>query len=262
VPPRRSVLAFIALVFLLSVPFWTLGAMTGLMLPLGLPVAALTFVCPGVAAVILARRREGPDGVRRLLRRVLDRGRAVPRRWYLVAVVAPPALVLLERALVLPAAGLAVPAWHAPLAAVPVLVVVFFVSAAFEEAGWTGYAADPAQERFGALGAALVLGVVWAVWHLVPLLQAGHPADWMVWWFVGTVAVRVPLMWVYNHGSSVLATVLFHCMLNVSGYNYGPTYSLATVAVTLVLLSAALAFLWGPRTLARFRYAAAAPATD
>lgn len=259
-PPRRSVLTFLALVFLLSVPFWAVGAMTDLMLPLGLPVAALAFVCPGLAAAILAYRHEGPDGVRRLVRRVLDRGRAVPRRWYVVSVVAPLALVLLQRAVVLPVAGLPVPPLHAPLAAIPVLVVLFFVAAAFEEAGWTGYAADPLQERFGALVAGLLLGVVWAAWHLVPLLQAGHAADWMVWWVVGTVAVRVPMMWIYNHGSSVLGTVLFHCMLNVSGYNYGPSYSLAAVAVTIVVLSAAIAYLWGPRTLARYRYAAG-PAT-
>jgi membrane protease YdiL (CAAX protease family) len=120
-----------------------------------------------------------------------------------------------------------------------------------------GFAADPLQDRFGALAASLVLGVVWAAWHLVPLFQAGHLPVWIAWWFVSTVAVRVLYFWIYNNGSSVLAAVLFHCMLNVSGFNFGPTHVLATVGLLVVLSSAAVTFLWGPRSLSQYRYARA-----
>jgi uncharacterized protein len=52
---RRSPLKFFALIFALSVPFWLVGAMydQGLPLPINLPVAALMFVCPFIAAIIL-----------------------------------------------------------------------------------------------------------------------------------------------------------------------------------------------------------------
>jgi hypothetical protein len=46
----------------------------------------------------------------------------------------------------------------------------------------------------------------------------------------------------YNNGSSVLAAVLFHCMLNVSGFNYGPTYSLVTVDIILMVAAATTRF--------------------
>ena len=47
-PPSRSPLAFILLVFALTLPFLAIGAATGFELRPGLPVAALGTVCPVV----------------------------------------------------------------------------------------------------------------------------------------------------------------------------------------------------------------------
>jgi len=61
-PASQSPLAFFVLVFALTLPFWGLGAVTGLQLLPGLPVAGLAFVCPGLAAFILVRRTSGAAG--------------------------------------------------------------------------------------------------------------------------------------------------------------------------------------------------------
>ncbi|HEU0113987.1 MAG TPA: CPBP family intramembrane glutamic endopeptidase, partial [Thermomicrobiales bacterium] len=53
------------------------------------------------------------------------------------------------------------------------VVALFFIPALTEEAGWSGYVIDPLQSRWSALSAAMVVGLVWAVWHAVPYLQAG-----------------------------------------------------------------------------------------
>jgi uncharacterized protein len=42
------------LVFALSIPFWLIGAATGLQLTADLPVSSFVWVCPVVAAAILA----------------------------------------------------------------------------------------------------------------------------------------------------------------------------------------------------------------
>ena len=48
-----------------------------------------------------------------------------------------------------------------------------------------------ATQPYGALGGALLLGVVWAGWHLIPLLSAGRSLAWIAWWALGTVSYPV-----------------------------------------------------------------------
>ena len=66
-------------------------------------------------------------------------------------------------------------------ATVLILFVVFFIAAVGEELGWSGYAIDPLQDRFGALGGALLLGAVWALWHVIPLLEAQRSRGFIAW---------------------------------------------------------------------------------
>ena len=66
---NRSPLTFFVLVFALALPFWLLGALvTHVPLPINLPVSALQFVCPIIAAFILVSREEQPGGIKRLLK--------------------------------------------------------------------------------------------------------------------------------------------------------------------------------------------------
>ena len=53
-------------------------------------------------------------------------------------------------------------------ASAAVFVIIFVILAGVEETGWSGYATEPLQSRHGLLGAGLILGVVWAVWHIIP----------------------------------------------------------------------------------------------
>jgi|GEM_PF-2369365 len=61
------------------------------------------------------------------------------------------------------------------------LFLLFFIGAIGEEVGWTGYVTDPLQNRFGALKAALIIGTVWAVWHIIPFIQAYRTPIWILW---------------------------------------------------------------------------------
>lgn len=68
---QRSPLTFFLLVFVLALPFWLLGALvTHIPLPINLPVSALQFVCPMIAACILVFKEEKPGGIKRLLKSV------------------------------------------------------------------------------------------------------------------------------------------------------------------------------------------------
>jgi membrane protease YdiL (CAAX protease family) len=147
----------------------------------------------------------------------------------------------------------------APQVSVATAVVMFlgfFVAAFGEELGWSGYAIDPLQERWQALPAAVVVGVVWAVWHWVPLVQADRPAAWIGWWALNTVALRILIVWIYNNtGQSVFAAALFHAMSNVSTITFAEFYDPRLTGPIIAVAAAIVTVVWGPRTLARARLA-------
>jgi hypothetical protein len=65
------------------------------------------------------------------------------------------------------------------------------------------------------------------------------------------------MVWLYNNtGRSVFGMILFHAMINMGSVpDYGFPYDPILVSVILAVAVAAVVFLWGPRTLARYRYA-------
>ncbi|GCD38701.1 CAAX amino protease [Streptomyces chrestomyceticus JCM 4735] len=214
---RESPLTFIALLAALSVPFWGAGAVFDLsgVLPMGMPPSAFQFVLPVAVASFLLFREEGGRGVRRLLRRTVSvRGAARPGCWAL-SVLLIPALFLVTYGL-LSAAGAPPTGPHSPPASVPLLLVLYVVAAAAEEAGWTGYLLEPLRERWGTLGAGLVIGLVWASWHLVAYAQAGRSAAWTAGQVLGSVALRILMVRLYDSsGGIVLTVVVVHTAINV-----------------------------------------------
>jgi membrane protease YdiL (CAAX protease family) len=136
---------------------------------------------------------------------------------------------------------------------------VFFISALGEELGWSGYALDPMQARWGALGAGLLIGLVSAVWHVVPLLQARRPAEWIAWWGIWTVAGRVLIVWLYNNaGKSVFVAAVFHMMTNVTWQLFpvsGSHFDPRVTGMIEALVAATVVAVWGPRTLVRRKIA-------
>jgi membrane protease YdiL (CAAX protease family) len=147
-----------------------------------------------------------------------------------------------------------------PFLAIPVLFVVFLVAAVGEEAGWMGYAFEPMQNRAGALRTGILMGSIWGIWHFIGwYFQTHNTLTWTAGQFISTVALRIIIVWLYNNtGKSVFAAVLFHDMMNVSEFlfpNYGSHYDPVITGVITAIVTEVVTFLWGPRTLARFRYA-------
>ena len=249
---RRSPPAFFLLTVLLSVPF-LLFAGTPLPGPANLPVSAFMIVCPGLAAAILVFREEGGGGVVRLVGRVADY-RKVGAVWYLPILFLMPAIMLFSYGVML-LSGRPLPADpFVPYLTIPVFVLLFFIAAAFEEVGWTGYATDPLQERWSALSAALIIGTVWAIWHFIPWILQNSPV-WAAGQALSTVALRVLIVWLYNNTrGSVFAATLFHGMTNASQFsfpNYGSHYDPVVTGAIAVAVAAVVVAVWGPSTLAR-----------
>jgi hypothetical protein len=251
---RRSIGQFFVLVVVLTVPFWLLSAATGLMLAPGAPVAALAFVCPVTAAVILVYRDEQGAGVVALLKRSIE---VTSKRWLAPALLLLPAVLTLSF-WVLRLGGGPVPVPEIAVLPTVLLCAVAFVGALGEELGWSGYATDPMQARWGALRAGILLGAFGTVYHYVPLAQAHRSVAWVAWWSLNSVAWRVIIVWLYdNSGHSVLVAALFHATINVTWQLFpvnGSYYDPRVTGVITALVAVIVTAFWGPTTLARYRF--------
>ncbi len=259
---KRSPLTFFVLVYALTIPFWVLSTMIKVKgLPDNLPVTDIgaTFV-PLISASILVYREEKFGGVKRLLKRAFDYKRIKQKIWYVPIIFLMPLLYLLTY-VVMRLIGLPPPAeWHIPLLT-PLLFVFFFIGAAGEELGYMGYAIDPMQDRWNALTASLIMGLLWAIWHYPSMIQVGQTPALMAWGTLGTVGFRILYVWLYNNTEkSVFGVILFHAIANTGrsvfpgGRSYyeladgAAGYSIVTITAVIV------AFLWGSETLARYKF--------
>lgn len=149
----------------------------------------------------------------------------VDLRWWLVALGLPIVAVILVSGLYVAFGGpydigtLTAPVlFYVPL----LLSAVIFSGGLNEEPGWRGLAQPLLQERYSALTASLVIGVVWAVWHL-PLFFApvaphsDFPLLSQLLYFPAVVVWSVLLGWLYNSSAGVLLAMFFHAGLNSAG---------------------------------------------
>ncbi len=110
------------------------------------------------------------------------------------------------------------------------LLMYLFVELTFgalsEELGWRGYALDELQSRMSALPSALIIGIIWAVWHtpafLIPGMSQhewGGIFSWTYFAFILSVTLgSVIITWTYNNtGRSILvAGFLMHFVQNAA----------------------------------------------
>lgn len=261
---KRSPLLFFVLVYALSIPLWVLNVIYPMRIPVdNLPVTDIvaTFT-PVVAASILVYREEKLLGVKNLLKRTFDYKRITKKVWYVPIIFLMPLIYVLTY-VIMRLVGLPVPTVWSPPLLTPLLFIAFFFAAAGEELGYTGYVTDPIQARYTALTASIIIGLIHGVWHFPSEISIGQTLGLIIWGgVILAVSFRILTVWLYNNtGKSVFAAILFHAVTN-TGRSIFPgsrsTFELYDGAIgygLIVITAVIVVFLWGPKTLARFRYA-------
>lgn len=227
---------------------------TGLgVLPVTLPkpvmlllVAGATFAGPTLAAFVMTGVTEGRAGIRRLLRRyVLWR---VNLRWYLFVLLGIPALEVMG-AIAVPGV---VDSFHSFALSLVLAYPVAFVTTIVlggplgEEPGWRGFALPRLQVLHGPLAGALILGFLWACWHL-PLFWSGIwtplTGPNVVMFIAMITALTVIIVWVFNNAKgSLLITMLMHASFNTfADHILGPAFP-APILNTYPLLPELIGF--------------------
>ena len=137
-----------------------------------------------------------------------------------------------------------------------------FLMGGLEEFGWRGFALPRLQERYTALIASVVIGVVWALWHAPLFFVPGTfysqvpPALYLL----QTIGLSVMITWVYNStGGSVLLAMMFHAASNVSMLLYPyeidievietPLAVDVSMTIVYVVVAALLVVVYGGRKL-------------
>jgi membrane protease YdiL (CAAX protease family) len=172
---------------------------------------------PFLAALIVLAVTEGKRGVIGLLRRMV-RWR-VGLQWYAVALLLPVVVTLTAAALNVYLLGAQRTSSAADLGGWSSFLQMFFLwllipglAGTWEEPGFRGYALPRLQFRYSALVASLILGVMWAFWHL-PFVVTGED----IWTdaILLTFEWSIVYTWLFNNAKgSVLIVMLFHNMNN------------------------------------------------
>jgi uncharacterized protein len=257
---RHPVLIFFALSYAVSWALWTPLVILRGDVPemLGLGLLALGSLVPSAVAILLVAVLQGRCGVRELLSRLLLW--RVGWRWYVVVLAG---LLLVPCAFGVrvlfggsfPTLGMSV-----PLVLLTLGLSIFPGSAVGEEIGWRGFVLPRLQARHSALGAGLVLGVGWGMWHL-PLWLTGtasHTLGLFPAFVVSTVALSILYTWIYNGTrGSLLIVVLFHAATNLALSVYpdalvdGAIPAFLIFVALVIVTAAVVAAACGPANLSR-----------
>ncbi len=226
---RHQVLSYFVLAYAITYAIDVIAILTVPMLFL------LGTFGPLISAVVLTHMESGWAGVRELLGRV--RRWRIGIGWYAFVLLGPGALYVSAIALTIALGGTIDLGKVDPWYTVPVLFLLILVVGGplGEEFGWRGYALPRLQQRRSTLAAALILGLVWALWHLpswwIPVTEQYHNVegngDYV--FFIGefvlvVVALSIMFAFLYNGtGGSMLAPLLLHTSFNTwSGWLSGP----------------------------------------
>jgi membrane protease YdiL (CAAX protease family) len=239
---RQPLLAYFALVFIFSWSWWgsllviAPGGFPGGRAEFGAPAlfALLAALGPSLVGVVLACVIDGKEGLRSLFAR-LGRWR-VNLAWYGVALFTTS---LLLTAILTVLAFFVSPVllpWiittQDPAGVLGFGVVIGLVAGVLEELGWTGFALPRLQNQYKPLTAALILGVIWGVWHFVGDFWGRIDSYGILYlpnfavFIIEVTAYRILIAWVYNNSqNSLLLAILMHASFSGGQYIFIPPLS-------------------------------------
>jgi len=264
----RSLLKFFLLTYIVSWTFFIAAAVisggtasppSGLAKLSSSLVLLLGVFAPSLVALALTARAEGRAGTLALLRRIVELPAGA--RWYVFAAGYMAAIKLAVALLHRIATGAWPPFGHEAWYIMAVAILVSTPVQAGEEIGWRGYALPRLATRLGLAPASLVLGVIWACWHLPFFFISASDTYGQSFpvYLLQVTALSVAMAWLYwRTNGSLLLTMLMHAAVNnskdiVPSAVSGTTNPFTLSASLVAWLTAALLWICAVYFLVRMR---------
>lgn len=173
---------------------------------------------PSVAGVIIIALTQGKDGLKILSKRALYW--KVKLKWWLIALFLSGFIIFISLPInkffggVMPTFAMFKHEWFL----IPVYFLLTLIGGPLgEEFGWRGFALPYLQNKISPIGASLLIGLLWGLWHIPLFFQQGSVhamlgLSLLPIFIIGEIALSVIMTWVYNNtGSSLLiAGIILH----------------------------------------------------
>ena len=214
-PRGLALIVYFGLVFLVTWSLWfAADGVSGAIRPILFYTGVFA---PGIVALLLTYRERGPAGVSGLLRRLVQWN--VGAKWLAFALFYIAAVKLTVAGI----ARITTGSWPVfgdiplPLMFAAAIGSTLLGGQVGEELGWRGYALPRMARSLGLAPASVLIGVVWALWHL-PLfffLDGDTVGQSFPFYLLQVVALSVAISWIYmKTDGSLFATMLLHAAVN------------------------------------------------
>ncbi len=254
---RQSLRHYFLLAFSIT---WGVGAL-GLLLSSRYPVFALSRTNPllhlatfgpTIAGLVVMARTQGPRAIVRLLARAIPRVSSL--HLYAIVILEFLAAYLIVDWLIAPGVLRKLPTWSHLLHLLP-LTLVTDSGPLGEEFGWRGFALPALLHFRSPLAAAILLGAIWAVWHLpaffIPTLTQSK-LSFAIFVF-NSISLSVIMTWLYlRSNGDLFLMILIHLMANYCSAHLEASFVamvlVQVLCAALILVAAGKRFLRSDQT--------------
>ncbi|HZK61177.1 MAG TPA: type II CAAX endopeptidase family protein [Anaerovoracaceae bacterium] len=212
---------------------------------------------PSLLAIILTWKKEGFSGLRLLGRCIIQF--KLGWRWYmftfLIVIAGTTGQLAINKLLGFTFNGTLF--WAQLGSFLPLLII----GPLSEEIGWRGYALGRLQTRWNALISSLIIGLVWALWHLPLFMMVGTSqyelGDSFIGFLIKMTASSILYTWLYNNTKkSLWSAILLHWLYTYaaqvvsSGITRTSLYNWLEIS-PYVIMAVVVVLIWKPKKLTR-----------
>ncbi|MEO7046610.1 MAG: CPBP family intramembrane glutamic endopeptidase [Ferruginibacter sp.] len=131
-----------------------------------------------------------------------------------------------------------------PIWSIFIFVLIYGLSGYCEQIGWTAIATEKLLQRYNIVITGLIVGIIWASWHIIPFTQTHNTGIWIFWQCIFTVLYRILMTKIYVlTNRSVFATIALHATYNTAfsmmpyyGSTYDPMYMTSATCIVCLIV--------------------------